>query len=1813
MDEEQVVNIALVYNAFDPTNAIKEELLYQEGNTLANYIEGLPTECEWRIGLNAVPVEPENYDEIIPAANDVISVVAVPRGGSAKDILRLVALIAIVVVAAYLFAPMVGGLALAGTGWAAYAAMAAFVMVGSFLVNMALPPGGLKMKGAKDDGQSYGYDGAKNTAREGITLPVVYGEFRVAGNYVDVYTENVGDDQYLYGRVVLSDGEIDSVIGVPEINEQPITNYKNISYGYTKGLLTEALNPYFNFSKASYYKGAKLTTAYEQYTTTVDVDAFEINFVFPQGLVDIHTKTGDKSNESVSVEIQYAPFGTSGWVAPGTGGVGPVVDDDFTGWNPVAPSPVGKIFQITSQAVPDTGEIGSTASYDLQYRVAGSGGAWTTLTTFDETTNTIQKDPNLTTGETDKLYRSYTSEPYKDYNYEAAFSEQVVQVELPAEDSYEFQTTGTAVIKDAKVATVPVGPGSSGSTIITYTDNRTKTIRKTYKSPKLPRGRYHIRYRRTTAEDTRPDHIQELHSTDVVEVQHSNVSHSTVATGWYVAKMTDQLSGIPNITWHVKGVKVDIYDNNGNVTATQWSDNPADIVLDMLIGPKRGALRNKIQIDFPAYVEWRNHCAAEGLKFNGVFDEMESLWDALQSVYRVGRAYPVRMGSRLSVAVDKPATPVMLFGPGNIYKDSFNISYLSLNDRATEFEVSYYDKDDRNKKKTIRIVDPNAAQAGEIPKTAQYELFGVDNFPQAEQEVWYQLYNNRLARRVVSFEAPVESIGLSLGDVALIQHDMVEWGTSGRLAAGNSPTQVVLDKTVDIAAGTYSLLVIHDKVLKCNGFISLATGTTYNLTGLNTITPTPAMMKRLVTNTGAEAAILDFDYAGGLTATVTLDRNVAGTTFDIYDVDVIEERTVATGTGTHTTIDVTAPFSLTPTRYSNYMFGEALYVKRPFRLRAIEGDGFERRTLSFAEYNDFVYSPPEMPIPPPIGKPPTFPDQVTSLTLSVDPIRTGTTATATLSWQAGSIINYAGADIYIKVNNGNYMFLQTVQNTTSVMLQLQEGTTVELKVVGFNTKLLRANYNTAPSIRQVIGTVSGGLVDPTGLLWTLDRIDFLASGYLTWVRGDSGLGNVSPVTRVQVMYGGSVDWIDKGTTNQEMLQLTDVPAGLHSVRIRSENSTGQLSDWVTGTFNVTAPIVPAPTFATTNTAMDHDLNTDGSCNLSVEWIWSGPEEDIDGFEVISHIQPTATAYTLGTDTTSETTNTVPPDKRIFYYYGAACDKWYFVWVRAFKRVHPSFAASGIIYSVANHPTVATEFPYQPDSNVAFSGDVTGTIGGVPVADILAGGGDAVPPGIPAGLALSSTVENGVNGEKWIKLLATWSPSSDPDLRGYVLAIKEDVGEFIEFVVDEAVTSFYVSVLPSTLYTAKLCAYDDSGNRGGFTAEVTHTTAADTVPPAAPTGLNILTGITSLFLRWTNPADGDVMHTQIWEADTNSTGAATMIATVNALPNAEGRFTRAGLATGTTKYYWVKAVDRSGNTSAFSTGASATTAQVGTADIAANSITAAHIAAGTITANEIAAGSITGDRISTGTSLPGSITVGTTGVTIGSLAAGGTDPAAGVNAGTTLILPGQILISGSTTLANWRYGGDLTQIDGGNIAANTITANKVTVGLRGVDMQGIQFQANRTTTGSTSVNTNWVAWSAGNIAYVDNDGSSQSVAIAAGNAQWTGSTLYLYWIKGAVSVSVTTNHATANGPNNVVLATYQGDTDLIVTYGRTIIDGSHISTGTVTANMLNVSALSAVTATIGTFQSAPSGARMVISDTLLQVFDANRLRVRLGMW
>lgn len=470
----------------------------------------------------------------------------------------------------------------------------------------------------------------------------------------------------------------------------------------------------------------------------------------------------------------------------------------------------------------------------------------------------------------------------------------------------------------------------------------------------------------------------------------------------------------------------------------------------------------------------------------------------------------------------------------------------------------------------------------------------------------------------------------------------------------------------------------------------------------------------------------------------------------------------------------------------------------------------------------------------------------------------------------------------------------------------------------------------------------------------------------------------------------------------------------------------------------------------------------------------------------------------------------------------------------------------------------------------YVGPVSGIATPLPTLDTVPGA-----PGTPTGLTVASTSTIAYDGTTVSKLTASWTANSEADLLQYEVQVKETAGgNYITFFT--STTNMEWLVKPNTVYYVKVRAIDMAINKSAFCTEGTVTTASDAVAPGTPTSFTIVAGFENLFLSWTNPADKDLDYVEVWESTTNNRASATLIGRASG-----STLTRQGLPGGATRYYWLRAIDTSANAGPYlpvssTGGTAATTLNIASSTQIENGvITTAHITVNTLNGDRIAVGTLDATKITAGSILAGTIVVGSGGPTLSTVAAdastGATNPVTRINAGATLIDPGKILISGVTTLSSWRNGTDNTKIEGGSIAANTITANKMSIGSRGIEIAGIEFSANPTT--------NVISWTTGTISYVNNAGVVTTATITAGNVTWTTGVRYLYWVQGATTISTTTTIGTAYGANNVVMGTYRGGTDSVINYGRTVVDGSDIVTGTITGDRMSAGEIISGTAQI----------------------------------
>ena len=120
------------------------------------------------------------------------------------------------------------------------------------------------------------------------------------------------------------------------------------------------------------------------------------------------------------------------------------------------------------------------------------------------------------------------------------------------------------------------------------------------------------------------------------------------------------------------------------------------------------------------------------------------------------------------------------------------------------------------------------------------------------------------------------------------------------------------------------------------------------------------------------------------------------------------------------------------------------------------------------------------------------------------------------------------------------------------------------------------------------------------------------------------------------------------------------------------------------------------------------------------------------------------------------------------------------------------------------------------------------------------------------------------------------------------------------------------------YVFRVRSVATSGNQGPW-ATVNFTGGGDTTAPGLPTSITAQGGFRYITINWTNPADADLKHVEVWENDTNTTSGASLAGV-----SGGSEFIRSNLNVDQTKYYFLKSVDFSGNKSAFTSGVFATT-------------------------------------------------------------------------------------------------------------------------------------------------------------------------------------------------------------------------------------------------------------------------------------------------
>ena len=247
----------------------------------------------------------------------------------------------------------------------------------------------------------------------------------------------------------------------------------------------------------------------------------------------------------------------------------------------------------------------------------------------------------------------------------------------------------------------------------------------------------------------------------------------------------------------------------------------------------------------------------------------------------------------------------------------------------------------------------------------------------------------------------------------------------------------------------------------------------------------------------------------------------------------------------------------------------------------------------------------------------------------------------------------------------------------------------------------------------------------------------------------------------------------------------------------------------------------------------------------------------------------------------------------------------------------------------------------------------------------------------------------------------------------------------------------------------------------------------------------------------------------------------------------------------------------------------------------------HITVNTLEGDRVKVDTLDANRLKANSVMANTITVANTDSSvvgnIGDIALRAADPAARINNGpTTLVDPGRIRVFGGTTLNDWRDG---TDINGGKLKTGSVLAAALTINSRGISTENIDFEVQTVNGGQELV---WT--SGGYVQYIASDTkAAKSVQIV--HAGTTGTNprstfgvskrCFVYWIEGETIFRVGTSAETIlNNPNAVIIGTYMGGTNFNVYYGGTVINGSRITTGSISADRITAGSILSSTITVG---------------------------------
>lgn len=183
-----------------------------------------------------------------------------------------------------------------------------------------------------------------------------------------------------------------------------------------------------------------------------------------------------------------------------------------------------------------------------------------------------------------------------------------------------------------------------------------------------------------------------------------------------------------------------------------------------------------------------------------------SWWEAVGRIALAGRARPYLQGGVLRVVRDGPVDlPVAMFSQRNIVAGSFNLDWVFPGPQTPDaVEVSYLDGT------TWQPERLRCALPGSTLRRPAKLVLDTTSRAQAFREGLTHAALALYRRRIGSFRTEMEGFIPSLGDLILVQHDLVGWGAQAEAVAWSAgPRQLVLSEPMVWVGGAAHVVALR--------------------------------------------------------------------------------------------------------------------------------------------------------------------------------------------------------------------------------------------------------------------------------------------------------------------------------------------------------------------------------------------------------------------------------------------------------------------------------------------------------------------------------------------------------------------------------------------------------------------------------------------------------------------------------------------------------------------------------------------------------------------------------------------------------------------------------------------------------------------------------------------------------------------------------------------------------------------------------------------------------------------------------------------